>query len=171
MATSLEQDLDDFIRDEHNRFFIPGFETHVQPRLESLVGVLRGKGLITEILGHCGYPLRGEQNLKKLAVSAGICRWGKNAMVLHSRFGSRFRLMATKIVGSALTPTGPGEDNHEENPLCQECTICIESCPVKILDPYYLRDRNHCLASTSGKGPGKVVGCDICWTKCPVGII
>ena len=60
MATSSEQDLDDFIRDEHDRFFIHGFETHVRPRLESLVGFLRSKGLKAEILGRCGYPLEGE---------------------------------------------------------------------------------------------------------------
>ena len=169
MATSSEQDLDDFIRDEHDRFFIHGFEIHIQPRLESLVRLFRGKGLKTEILGRYGYPLKGGHNLKQLAVTAGLCNWGKNAMVLHPRLGPRFRLMATKIVGATLPPTGPRKDSHEENPLCQVCTTCIEACPLGILEPYYLSDRHSCLASTSGKGPGNVVGCDICWSVCPVG--
>ena len=169
MATSPEQGLDDFIRDEHDRFFIHGFEIHVQPRLESLVGFLRSKGLRAEILGRYGYPLKGEYNLKQLAVTAGLCRWGKNAMVLHPRLEPRFRLMAAKVVGTALPPTGPRRDTHEENPSCQGCTTCIEACPPDILEPYYLRDINRCLASTSGKGPGKVVSCDICWAVCPVG--
>ena len=168
MATSLEQDLDDFYRDEHDRFFINGFEVHVQPRLELLKGFLQDKGLKVETLGRYGYPLKGEYNLKQLAVTAGICHWGKNTMVLHPQFGSRFRLMAMKIVGATLSPTGPGKDNHEENQLCKNCTVCIEACPSGILEPYYLNDTNRCLASTSGKGPGKVVGCDICWTVCPV---
>ena len=166
MATSLEHDLDDFIRDEHDRFFIHGFEIHVQPRLESLVGFLRGKGLMAEILGRYGYPLKGEHKLKQLAVTAGLGCWGKNAMVLHPRFGPRFRLMVAKIVGATLPPTGPGRDNHEENPLCQGCSTCIEACPLGILEPYYLRDLHRCLASTNGKGPGKVVCCDLCWTVC-----
>ena len=167
MATSPEQDLDDFTRDENDRFYIHGFEIHVKPRLDSLVSVLQRKGLITEILGRYGYPLKGELNLKQLAVAAGLCHWGKNAMVLHPQFGPRFRLMVTKIVGVALPPTGPGRDSHAENPLCQDCTNCIEACPVGILEPYYLRDRHRCLADTTGKG--KVVSCDICWTVCPVG--
>ena len=77
--------------------------------------------------------------------------------------------MAIKIVGASLTPTGTGRDSHEENPLCQDCTACIEACPVSILEPYYLCDRSSCLADTTGKDPGKVVCCDICWTVCPVG--
>ena len=169
MATSPEQDLDDFIRDEHDRFFIHGFEVHVQPRLKLLADSLRSKDLKAEILGRYGYPLRGEYNLKQLAVTAGLCHWGKNAMVIHPRFGPRFRLMAMKFSGATLPPTGHGKDNHEENPLCQDCNICIKACPPDILEPYNLRDPNRCLASTSGKGPGKVVACDLCWTVCPVG--
>jgi ferredoxin len=169
MATSQEQDLDDFSRDVNNRFFIYGFEIHVKPRLDSLVSALQHQGLTVEILGRYGYPLEGVLNLKQLAVAAGLCHWGKNAMVLHPELGPRFRLMAIKIVGIVLPSTGPGKDNHTENPLCQGCTSCIEACPVSILEPYYLRDSSRCLSNTTGKGPGKVVGCDRCWMVCPVG--
>jgi epoxyqueuosine reductase QueG len=78
--------------------------------------------------------------------------------------------MAIKIVGTSLNPTGPEKDDQTENLSCQGCNTCIEACPTGILVPYYLLERNRCLASTSGKGPGKVVGCDICWVVCPAGI-
>ena len=66
LATTTERDLDDFFRDKDGALQIRGFETHVQPRLDSLVSFLREKGLSAEILGQGGYPLRGELNLKQL---------------------------------------------------------------------------------------------------------
>ena len=170
MATSPECDLDDFFRDENGSVRLSGFEAHVQPRLDSLVSFLREKGLSAEILGRCGYPLRGEPNLKQLAVAAGLCHWGKNAMVLHHRFGPRFRLMVVKIAGATLSPTGPGSDSHTENPLCKDCTACLDACSPGVLEPYYLQDRSSCLASFSKlRQMGKVVPCDRCWVVCPMG--
>ena len=167
LATTPERDLDDFYRDEDGVFQIHGFEKHVRPRLDSLVNFLREQGLSAEIFGWCGYPQGDRLNLKQQAVAAGLGMWGKNAMVLHPRFGPWIRLMSVKIVGTALSPTGSGRDSHDENPVCKGCTACIDACPLSILGPYYLRDRNSCLAGTSGKR-GKVVGCDRCWTVCPV---
>jgi len=169
MATSPEQDLDNFLRDENGVFIIRGFEIHAQPRLDSLISFLREKGLSAKILGRCGYPPHGEHNLKQLAVAAGLCHWGKNAMVLHPRLGPRFRLMAVRIVGAALSPTGPGRDSHMENPLCQDCTACINACPLGILEPYYLRDPRSCEADISRQRDRKVVCCDRCWVVCPIG--
>ena len=167
LATTPERDLDEFLRDKNDRFIIRGFEKHVKPRLDSLVNFLQERGLSAEIFGWCGYPQGDRLNLKQQAVAARLGMWGKNAMVLHPRFGPWLRLMSVKIVGTALSPTGPGMDSHDENPVCKDCTACIDTCPLGILEPYYLRDRNSCLADTSGKR-GKVVGCDRCWTVCPV---
>jgi len=64
MATSPEQDLDNFLRDENGVFIIRGFEIHAQPRLDSLISFLREKGLSAKILGRCGYPLHGEPGTK-----------------------------------------------------------------------------------------------------------
>lgn len=170
MATSPKRDLDDFLRDEKGAFIIRGFEVHVQPRLDSLVDFLQNRGLTVEVMGHCGYPTGNVLNLKQQAVAAGLANWGKNAMVLHPQFGPRFRLMAIKVVGVALSPTGTGMDSHVENPLCGGCTACLAACPLGILEPYYVQDRLRCLGSSSQfQNIGKVDCCDLCWMVCPVG--
>jgi len=170
LETTPERDLDDFYRDEDGVFQILGFEKHVRPRLDSLVSFLQEQGLKAEILGHCGYPNGEVLNLKQQAVAAGLGMWGKNAMVLHPQFGLWLRLMTVKIAGTMLSTTGPGRNSHTENPLCKDCTACIDACPLGILEPYYLRDIGNCLASTSKwPQPGKTECCDLCWKACPVG--
>lgn len=170
MVTSPKRDLDDFLRDKKGEFRIYGFELHARPKLVSLVSFIREKGLSAEIFGWCGYPPGEKLNLKQQAVAAGLGGWGKNAMLLHPRFGSWLRLMSVKVVGSVLSTTSPGTDSHSENPLCKDCTACIDACPLGILEPYYMRDSSSCLASTSKfPQPGKIVCCDRCWTVCPVG--
>ena len=136
LETSLERDLDDFVRDEQRAFIIRGFETHLQPLLESLVDYIRGLGLSVEIAGHCGYSPPNELNLKRMAVAAGLGNWGKNAMLLHPHFGPRLRLAALRITGVALDETGPGPDVFEQPSFCQDCTACIDACPLNILEPY-----------------------------------
>lgn len=170
MVTSPERDLDDFLRDEKGVFQIRGFEIHAKSNLVSLVSFVQERGLSAEILGWCGYPPGGELNLKQQAVAAGLGRWGKNAMLLHPRFGLWLRLMSVRVVGYNLSPTGPGKDSHSENPLCQGCTACIDACPLGILEPYYLRDISNCLANIKrSRQPGKIECCDLCWKACPVG--
>jgi len=171
VETSPERDLDDFVRDEKRVFIIRGFEIYLQPLLDSLVDYIRGLGLSAEITGHCGYPQGDELNLKRLAVAAGLGSWGKNAMVLHPQFGPRLRLAALRIPGAVLDGTGLGLDRFEQPPFCQECTACIDACPVGVLEPYYLRDTQACRASTAwSPDPGKVECCDLCWKVCPVGL-
>jgi len=171
LATSLERDLDDFIRDEDRAFRLRGFETHVQPLLDSVVDFARGLGLPVEVWGTCGYPPGNELNLKRQAVAAGLGSWGKNAMVVHSQFGPRLRLASIRIAGATLDGTGPGLEGHKQNPLCRDCSACIDACPPGVVEPYYLRDRRACLANTSwSPDPGKVECCDRCWTVCPVGV-
>ena len=170
LATSARRDLDDFARDEGRTFHIRGFEAHMRPLLDSLVDSVRRLGLPVDIMGHCGYPAPGDLNLKRCAVAAGVAAWGKNAMVLHPRFGPWLRLAALKIVGTALEDTGPGLDGFVQNPLCADCNACIDACPPGVLQPYYLRDTRNCLANISWlPDPGKVECCDRCWVVCPAG--
>jgi len=170
LVTTPERDLDDFFRDEDGTVRLRGFETHARPRLNSLVHFIQGQGLSAEILGRYSYPQGEELNLKQQAVAAGLGRWGKNSLLLHPRFGPQLRLMAVKVVGTSLSPTGPGRDSHEENTLCKDCTACIDACPLGILEPYYLRDRSSCEADFSNLSQrGRLVACDRCLVICPVG--
>jgi len=168
LASYPKRDLDEFSRDNNGTFRIDGFETHVAPRLKELVEIIREMGLPVEVVGWCGYPLEGYLNLKQKAVAAGIGQWGKNAMVINKEFGPLLRLMSLRIPGILLQCTGTGEDTHLENPLCKDCTVCLDACPVGVLKPYYVTDLNACLANVQyNSRPGKVVCCDKCWTACP----
>ena len=170
LSTSSNRDLDDFVRDDAGVFRIRGFETHVRPKLESLVDRVRKLGLNADIMEPCGYPHPYELNLKRCAVAAGLAGWGKNAMVLHPHFGPWIRLASLKVAGTALEGTGPGLDGFSQNPLCADCNACVDACPAGVLEPYYMRDGRNCLANISrSPDPGKVECCDLCWTVCPVG--
>ena len=169
LLTTPQQDLDDFFMDEVGDFRIRGFELHAQPKLESLISFIQERGLTAELRGRCGYPRGEDLNLKQQAVIAGLGKWGKNSLVIHPSFGSWLRFMAIKVQ-APLTPTGPGIDNHEQNPLCDGCTACIDACPAEVLESYYLRDRANCQASIPlFPQIGKLVLCDRCLVACPVG--
>lgn len=170
LVTTPKRNLDDFSRDEDGAFRLHGFEVHAQPRLDSLIHFIQEQGLSAETWGQFGYPRGEELNLKRQAVAAGLGRWGKNSLVLHPQFGPWLRLMAVKVVGATLSPTGPGRDSHEENPLCKDCTACIDACPAGILEPYHLRDRRSCQASISNLSYGPAGRLrQLCLEVCPVG--
>jgi len=169
MLTTPQQDLDDFFRDNLGSFRLRGFELHAQPKLEALVHFIQEQGVAAEIWGRCGYPRGEDLNLKRQAVIAGLGRWGKNSVVIHPKYGPWLRFMAIKVL-VPLTPTGPGVDNHEQNPQCEGCTACLDACPEGILEPYYLRDRASCKASISlFPQIGKLIACDKCIVVCPAG--
>ena len=169
MLTTPQRDLDDFFRDNHSIFRAWGFELHAQPRLEALVDFIQEQGMAAEIWGRCGYPRGEDLNLKQQAVIAGLGRWGKNSVVIHPEFGPGLRFMSVKVQ-TPLTPTGPGVDDHEQNPQCEDCTACLDACPEGILEPYYLREQASCKASILlFPQMGKLVACDKCIVACPVG--
>jgi len=169
LLTTSEQDLDDFCREAVGSFRLRGFRVHAKPRLDELVSFIREQGLTAELCGSYGYPSRNEGlNLKQQAVMAGLGQWGKNSLVIHPEFGTWLRFMAVKV-DAKLTPTGSGIDSHEENPLCEGCTACVDACPVGVLESYYLRDMDNCQASILLLPQmGKLVACDACLAACPV---
>ena len=169
LLTTPQRDLDNFFGDSRRSFRLRGFELHARPKLEALIHFIQEQGLAAELQGQCGYPRGEDLNLKQQAVIAGLGKWGKNSLVVHPSFGLWLRFMAIKVQAS-LTPTGPGIDNHEKNPLCEDCTACIDACPVGVLEPYYLRNRSNCQASISlYPQMGKLVVCDRCLMACPIG--
>jgi ferredoxin len=169
IATSPQQNLDEFFRDEQHAFHTPGFERIMLPRLNKVVDSLREMGVSAAIFGHCGYPEGSQLNLKRLAVASGIASWGKNAMVLHPRFGPRLRLASIRLDIPEPTCTGPGLAAVTTNQTCQDCEACINVCPEGVLDAYYIRDHRACRANTSGMPPGPVECCSLCWQVCPAG--
>ena len=170
LETTPERDLDEFHRID-GKFRITGFEKHAKPKLESMLNLIRKQNITAELIGRCGYPLKGEVKLKEAAVCAGLGRWGKNTLILHPKYGNRLRLMAVKT-DAPLEFSVNHTDIREENPACDGCSICIDACPMEVLKPYTMPEAKDCLANVSniqGKD-GRLIACDICLRVCPANI-
>jgi len=146
------------------------FEKYVNPRLESLLSFIRDKGFSAEPVGRYGYPLEGESNLKIEAIRMGLGKRGKNTVVLHPEYGPRLRFMAL-ITNAPLVPAVAPILTEEENPVCSGCSICLDACPVGVLESYCMIDPSRCL-SDSDRMPeenGRLIPCDKCLKLCPAG--
>lgn len=168
LESTPERNLDEF-RHVDGKFQIYGFAKHVGPRLESLLDFIRGMGFSAEPIGRHGYPLKGEVNLKKEAIRTGLGRRGKSTIVLHPKYGPRLRFMAI-TTDAPLEPVTDSTFTEEANPVCQECSVCIETCPTKVLEPYRMSDASLCLSNiTPVTEDGRSILCDICLHLCPAG--
>jgi len=166
LESTPERNLDEFGRLDGD-FQLYGFEKHVMPRLEPLLNLIRVKGFSAEPVGRYGYPLTGEVNLKKEAIRAGLGKRGKSTIVLHPQYGPRLRFMAIRT-DAPLEPPVDSTFNEEENPVCDGCSICIDVCPTKALEPYRMPDASLCLSNiTPVAEDGRSILCDECLHLCP----
>lgn len=85
------------------------------------------------------------------AVAAGLGAFGRNNLVLHPILGSRviFTCVLTDIDLPADTPIA--------DTLCDECGICVESCPGGALDEEGRTDVLACLKQCQPHGIGGAV--------------
>jgi epoxyqueuosine reductase QueG len=168
LESTPERNLDDFGHEESG-FRMYGFEKYVAPRLEKLLEFIHARGFTAEPVGRYGYPLKGEINLKEEAIRSGLGKRGKNTVILHPVYGNRLRFMAVST-NAPLEPLTESEGIDEENPVCSQCSICIDACPVYALEPYRMPDISICLSNiTPRTEEGRSILCDICLQKCPVG--
>ena len=167
LESTPERNLDEFGHLD-GKFQMYGFEKHVGPRLELLLDFIRGKGFSAEPVGRYGYPLKGEVNLKVEVIRAGLGKRGKSTVVLHPKYGPRLRFMAIRT-DAPLEPLIGSAPIEEESPLCSGCSICIDACPTKALEPYHMPDTSLCLSNIDvmTEEQGRLVPCDICLHLCP----
>lgn len=166
LESTIEQNLDEF---GHVRgtFRLYGFEQHARLRLELLTSFIRNQGFSAEPVGRFGYPLEGEINLKEEAIRTGLGKRGKSTVVLHPEYGARLRFMAV-ITNAPLDSPADLELIEGENPVCDGCSVCIDVCPPKILEPYRMTDLSLCLSNITPKNKdGRSVLCDECLKQCP----
>lgn len=167
LESTPERDLDEF-RLKVGSCQLSGFERYARPKLESLLNFIRKQGFTAELAGRCGYPSRGEINLKEAAVRVGLGNWGKSTLVLHPKYGNRLRFMALRT-DAPLESQTKRHTIRGENPVCDGCTICIDDCPERILEPYRMPETIHCLANMArmvGKDD-RLIPCNICLRLCP----
>ncbi len=166
LESTAERNLDEFGHVD-GKFQMYGFEKHVGPRLESLLDFIHSKGFSAEPTGKYGYPLKGEINLKVEAIRAGLGKRGKSTVVLHPKYGPRLRFMAVRT-DAPLEPYVASALTEEENPVCNECTVCIDVCPTKALESYRMPDISFCLSNISPvTEDGRSILCDKCLHLCP----
>jgi epoxyqueuosine reductase QueG len=175
LESTPQRNLDEFEK-INNRLVMKGITEYIQPRLEIIINRLKESGILAEPIGKYGYASHyaslGTINLislKHFAIKVGLGKRGKNTVVLNSTFGSRLRFAALKV--DVLFETT--KDNlDEESPFCRDCSICIDECPVNILEPYRMIDDTKCLSNITNNATvikdKKLIMCDICLKKCPV---
>ena len=167
LESTPERNLDEFGRtDDEIKLF--GFEKYMSPLLESTVSFIRNKGYTPELVGRHGYPLRGQLNLKELAIQAGIGKRGKHSVVLHDKYGARLRFAAIKM-GASFHPPARPIFSESPDPTCQNCSLCLEACPVNVIEPYRITDVSLCLSQvmTMEEQQGQLTPCDKCLKLCP----
>ena len=168
LESTPERDLDDFGHAD-GKFYMYGFEKYVAPGLNELVEFISRAGYSAGAVGRIGYPLKGEVNLKEEVIRSGIGKRGKNTVVLHPEYGPRLRFIAVRTDAPFDVPER-GPLTEEENPVCRDCSICIDNCPVQALEPYRMPDISTCLSNVSPVDEeGKSILCDICLKMCPAG--
>ena len=168
LESTAERNLDEFGLPDGD-FHLIGFEKYVHAGLEKLLDFIRNEGIDAELIGKLGYPRKREVNLKEEAIRAGLCRRVKNTLVVHPRYGTRLRFMAIRINAQMELPAQSAL-TEEENSSCSGCTICLDACPVKILEPYRMLNTSACLSNTTTmtKENGLLIPCDLCVHLCPL---
>jgi ferredoxin len=169
LESTTERNLDEFGR-ENGEIKLFGFEKHMSPLLESVLSFIRSKGYTAELIGRYGYPRQGQLNLKELAIQAGIGKRGKHSVVLHDKYGARLRFAAIKI-NSSFQLQDETSLKELENPVCHNCSLCLEVCPVNILEPYRMTDVSKCLSRVAlmKEQQERITPCDECLKICPAG--
>lgn len=166
LESTAERNLDEFCH-KSGKFVLYGFKKHAAPKLKAMVSFIRGKGFFAETVKRYGYPLKGEIDLKREAIRVGLGSRGKSTIVLNTRYGPRLRFMAIKTTAPIETAVS-APLVEEVNPACKDCSLCIEVCPTKVLEPYRMTDPMHCLSNiTDLDSEGRSILCDKCLTMCP----
>lgn len=106
---------------------------------------------------------RGIVSLKHSAELAGLGRIGKNTLLINDRYGNMIWL------GAVLTTAKLDADSLADYEACiEDCTMCIDSCPIQALDGVSMNQRE-CWGyafGTVGEGEWRIK-CFTCRKICP----
>jgi epoxyqueuosine reductase len=92
--------------------------------------------------------LVADVSLRHAAVAAGLGNFGRHNLVISPRFGTR--ILFTAI----LTDMGLASDPPVTDLLCDECGLCVASCPARALDEEGKTEDLKCLRNSQPFGIG-----------------
>src|SRR4030042_3950108 len=100
--------------------------------------------IIKEFLGRVGYAVESDEYnkipYKMAAVRAGLGKYGKNSVVITKKYGS-FVMFTAQATNAPLD-----YDEFLINKTdCDECEICINSCPTHAIYAPFKLKRNLCI--------------------------
>lgn len=90
-------------------------------------------------------------SLRHAAVAAGLGVFGRHNLVIHPRYGTRI------IFTACLTDLPLDSDPPVLDELCNQCNLCVESCPAKALDAEGKTDPMKCLRVSQPNGIGGAI--------------
>ena len=111
---------------------------------------------------------------KQFAAAAGLGTIGKNTLLIHPQFGSKF-FLAAFLSTEPFEPT-PLPERFEP---CRECRRCLDACPTGALCEPFVLDSRRCLSywtlihrgtipkEIAEKRGNRFLGCDTCQSVCP----
>ncbi len=108
---------------------------------------------------HMSYETKGvigDVSLRHAAVAAGLGCFGRNNLVIHPELGTRVVFTAL-ITDLDLTSDPPSSQD-----LCNDCDLCVKSCPAGALDEPGKTDAMKCLKKSQPYGIGSAISL---WTK------
>ncbi len=107
--------------------------------------------------------LMADFSMKYAAYRTGMGSFGKNHLLITDAYGSRVRLTAVLTNAPLITDTGDRPFLHQ---ACQDCSACIDACPVQAIrtDGSIARDRCAEYMFTALGG----LRCGLCIRACPL---
>jgi epoxyqueuosine reductase len=96
--------------------------------------------------------LTGDFSLRHAAVAAGLGVFGRHNLVINPKLGSRI------IFTAVLTSLPLKSDERVTEDLCNDCGLCVESCPAQALDEKGKTDMFKCLKVSQPNGIGGLIG-------------
>jgi len=111
---------------------------------------------------------------KQYAAVCGLGTVGKNTLLIHPQFGSKFFLgafLSTELLESTPLP--------EPFDPCGNCRRCLDACPTGALRESFVLDARRCLSywtlvhrgalpeEMAEQRGGRFLGCDTCQSVCP----
>ena len=110
---------------------------------------------------------------KAWAKEAGLGWPGRHSIVINNKIGSFF------FIGLIILNTEMDYDEPYRSDNCENCRLCIDTCPTAAINEDRTIDARKCIAyltiesknpvppELAGKFEGRVFGCDKCQEVCP----